>query len=261
MGPYPEIELMQEHGVLEILLNRPDSLNALTEGLLDSLGLIFDQAKADGSVRAVILGGRGRGFCSGQDLKSLHEGPGRDVGRHVDQYYNPLIKKIYHLPKPTVAMVGGVAAGAGMSLAMACDFRVASYAARFVQAFVRIGLVPDSGSSFFLPRLLGMARALELAMLGDVISGEEAYANGLVTKLVDTDRLREETWELARRLADGPPVALEMIKQAIHEGTIRSLDDTLTLESDLQSRAAQTEDHQIGLRAFLNKQPARFIGW
>lgn len=258
---YGSVEYTLDNGVATIALNQPDTLNALTDEMLGELNDAIKHVERGSDARVLVLTGRGRGFCSGQNLKAFGEIPGeRDIAAHLDHFYHPLIRRLSQLEKPTIAMVNGVAAGAGMSLALACDLRVAAEAARFSQAFVRIGLVPDSGSSYFLPRLIGAARALEMAMTGMMVDGQTALRWGLVNRLVAGERLEDETYALARQLADGPPLAMGMIKREMAYGGSHSLDDALEREKDFQVRASQTEDHQSSVKAFLTKQTPTFRG-
>ncbi|MCY0878162.1 MAG: enoyl-CoA hydratase-related protein [Firmicutes bacterium] len=258
---YESIEYAVANRIATITLNRPDTLNALTEGMLKELSDAVKQAERDQSVRVLILTGRGRGFCSGQDLKALGDHPTPEaIGQHLARRYHPLIARLATLEKPTIAMVNGVAAGAGMSLALACDLRVAAVEARFTQAFVRVGLVPDSGSSYFLPRLVGYARALEMAMTGMTVESETALAWGLVNRVVPAERLAEETYKLAEALAAGPPLALGMIKREIAYGASHALVEALEREKDFQMTAAATQDHREAVAAFLAKRPAVFEG-
>ena len=263
-GPYmasQAVELVVEENVATIALNNPETLNALTDQMLGELLSAVKQADKNPSVRVVVLTGRGRGFCSGQNLKAFEEGPEeRDIGQHLDNYYHPLIKRVATLEKPTIAMVNGVAAGAGMSLALACDYRIAAEGVRFSQAFVRIGLVPDSGSSYFLTRLIGYARALEMATTGMMVDDKTALAWGLVNRLVPAERLADETYGLAKSLASGPPLALGMIKREMAFGLAHNLAETLEREKDFQIRAAQTEDHREAVKSFFAKKPPVFQG-
>lgn len=256
---YQSLDYVVENRVATIALNRPQTLNALTDELLLELTDAVKQAEKSSEVRAVVLTGRGRGFCSGQDLKSFGDGE-RDIAGHLDRYYHPLIRRLANLEKPTIAMVNGVAAGAGMSLAVVCDLRVAAEGARFSQAFVRIGLVPDSGSSYFLPRLIGPSRALEMAMTGMMVDDRTALEWGLINRLVPAEALERETYQLAEQLAAGPPLALGMIKREIAYGAEHTLNDTLEREKDFQVRAARTEDHLGAVEAFFAKKPPVFEG-
>ncbi len=258
---YEALKVTMADRVMTIAINRPDKLNALNNQALTELMGALKSAEQDEECRVVVLTGVGRGFCAGQDLKEhQQDGGAGHIGEHVARYYNPLALKLYHFPKPTIAMVNGVAAGAGMSLALAADFRIASTTARFSQAFVKIGLVPDSGSSYLLPRLIGQARALEMAMLGDVLDAETAYQWGLLHRLVDPTELQAVTDALARRLADGPPIALAMIKRSLHRGIEHSFEESLESERGFQSAAARTEDHHEGIEAFISKRAPEFRG-
>ncbi len=256
---YQSLQYTVEEQVATLTFDRPQTLNALTDELLAELGDALKQAERDRDVRVVILTGRGRGFCSGQDLKSFGEGD-RDIADHLDRYYHPLIRRLANLEKPTIAMINGVAAGAGMSLAVACDIRIAAEGARFSQAFVRIGLVPDSGSSYFLPRLIGYSRALEMAMTGMMIDHQTALEWRLVNRVVPQEDLERETYDLARQLASGPPLALGMIKRQMAYGASHNLNDSLEREKDFQVQAAQTEDHRNAVEAFFAKKPPTFEG-
>ncbi len=256
---YQQLDYVVQDGVATVALNRPDTLNALTDTMLQELDHAVREIQKNRAIRVMVLTGKGRGFCSGQDLKSFQEGE-RDIGSHLDRYYHPLILRLAALEKPTIAMVNGVAAGAGMSLALACDLRIAAQGARFSQAFVRIGLVPDSGSSYFLTRLIGPARALEMALTGMMVDDQTALHWGLINRLVPVDRLAEETYDVARSLAEGPPLALGMIKREMAFGAAHSLPEALEREKDFQIRAAQTEDHRAAVQAFFSKQKPVFEG-
>ncbi|MCL5116653.1 MAG: enoyl-CoA hydratase-related protein [Firmicutes bacterium] len=261
MDSYQWLELEVAERVATIALNRPETLNALTDGLLKELTDAVKSVEKNPEVRVLVLTGRGRGFCSGQDLKSFQDSAGeRDIGAHLDQFYHPLIRKLATLEKPTIAMINGVVAGAGMSLALACDLRVAAEGARFSQAFVRIGLVPDSGSTYFLPRLIGYSRALEMAMTGMMVDDQTALNWGLINRLVPKEQLEQETYSLARSLASGPPLALGMIKRGIAWGASHDLNDAMEREKDFQIEAARTEDHAEAVKAFFTKQVPQFRG-
>lgn len=258
---YQYIGWEEMNGVARITLRRPESLNAFTSAMLQELRQALDNATRSKAVRVVVITGAGRGFASGQDLKE-HQEVERPMGlgEHLRQYYHPVMERLYGLEKPTIAQVNGVAAGAGMSLALACDFRIASDTARFVQAFVKIGLVPDSGSTFLLPRLVGLSRAMELAMLGDVIDASTALRYGLVNQVVPLDQLSAVTDTLATRLASGPPQALALIKRGLHRGALHSFEESLEYESWLQETASKTQDYQEGVLAFMEKRSPAFTG-
>ncbi len=247
--------------VMDIQLNRPERLNAFNDAMLEELANALDDAHQNEAVRVITVSGSGRAFCAGQDLKDVWA-RGRDVniGEHLSHYYHPVILALQAIPKPTIAKIQGVAAGAGMSLALACDMRIGSENARFSQAFVKIGLVPDSGSTYWLPRLVGRAKAMEMALLGDMISAEEAYRLGLLNHVVAADALEQFTRTLTHRLAQMPPLALGMIKQALHASEHHTLSEQLDLEQQLQHAAAATEDHHVGVQAFLQKTTPEFKG-
>jgi len=248
-------------GVAEITLNRPDKLNAFTpEQHLELRAALDLAADPSSGVRAVLLTGAGRGFCAGQDLGQRRGGEMPDLGDSLDRFYNPLIRALRSLEMPVVAAVNGPAAGAGMSLALACDIVLAARSASFLQAFARLGLVPDAGSTFFLPRLAGDARARALAMLAEKITAEQAADWGLIWRVVDDDRLMSEARALARHLAVQPTRGLALMKRAFNESADNGLDRQLDLERDLQRVAGRSADYREGVAAFLEKRPARFVG-
>lgn len=252
--------LLVEHraGVRVLTLNRPDRINALTAALHAALAQAFAEAGTDAECRAVLLHGAGRGFCSGQDLTEA--APGMDLGAALDQRFNPLVRQMRALPKPIVCAVHGMAAGAGASLALSCDLVLAGESAQFLQAFVRIGLLPDAGSTWFLPRLAGSARAMGMAMLGQPVSAAQAERWGLIWRAVPDADLLPEAERLAVGLAAQPTQALALMKQALNASGGNSLDQQLDLERDLQRTAGGTPDFQEGVAAFLAKRPARFTG-
>lgn len=251
-------------GIGTITLNRPDRLNAIDDALSQELRAALGEASADFAVRCVLITGAGRAFCAGADLAAVQDafvsGATLRVGEIIRSRYNPMIVPIVRMEKPVVAAVNGAAAGAGASIAFACDFRIASETARFIQAFVKIGLIPDSGGCYFLPRLLGVAKALELAMLGDAVDAPEALRLGLVTKVVPPDKLAEEARAFAERLAQGPTRALGLAKRAIAFGATSDLESTLEYEADLQDQLGLSEDAMEGVRAFLEKREPAFKG-
>ena len=264
------LDVGRDGGVLTLTMNRPDVLNSLDDELLSALLAAFSAAASDSAVRCVVLTGAGRGFCAGADLSQVSgldpasvDGDGTGVGAalraHLQEHYRPLISVIRSLDKPVVAAVNGVAAGAGMSLALACDLRVAAESASFLQAFVRIGLVPDAGSTYFMPRLVGMGKAMELAMLGDRISAADALAVGLVNAVVPDAELPSAAGALAARLATGPR-SLGLIKRALYASLDSDLPAQLAVEEDLQAQAGDTADFTEGVTAFLSKRPPHFKG-
>jgi 2-(1,2-epoxy-1,2-dihydrophenyl)acetyl-CoA isomerase len=255
----PVLLTSREAGVLTLTLNRPEVLNGLTADVLDAIAEGCRAAATDDAVRVVVITGAGRGFCSGQDLRDGLENGDADVRRHLRDHYVPMVHAIRELEKPVIASVNGVAAGAGMSLALACDFRIAAESATFIQAFVRIGLVPDAGSSYFLPRLVGMAKALEMTMLGETVDSAEAQRIGLVNKVVGDDDLARATAEFAARLARGPRSA-GLIKQLITASLDNDLDTQLEREEEAQAEAANSADFAEGVAAFVGKRPAQFTG-
>jgi 2-(1,2-epoxy-1,2-dihydrophenyl)acetyl-CoA isomerase len=250
-------------GYVTITLNRPDRLNAFTEDMHRELAAALAGIAKAGAARALLLTGAGRGFCAGQDLSDRRTVSGdqaRDLGDTLDRLYNPLIRSLRALPIPVVAAVNGVAAGAGANLALACDIVLAARSASFVQAFCRIGLVPDSGGTFILPRLVGQARALALALTGEALPAERAAEIGLIWKALDDDRLMTEAHALARHLATQPTKGLALTKQAIDASWQNDLDGQLDLERDLQRVAGRSEDYREGVAAFLEKRKPSFKG-
>ena len=254
----PEVETAREGAVLTITLNRPEVLNALNIAVHAGLAAALAEA-ADPEVRAVVVTGAGRGFCVGQDLTEFRGAAG-DIGGHLERTYHPNIRAIRALEKPVIAAVNGPAAGAGLSLACACDLRIAADSASFIPAFVGIGLVPDSGGSFFIARLLGVARAFEWMTRNGRLSAEEARAWGLVSDVVPADSLASAAAELAATYAAAPTRAIGMTKQLFDNAGTATLEEQLALEAKLQAAATQTEDFGEGVAAFLEKRPPSFGG-
>ncbi len=249
--------------VLTITLNRPDKLNALTPTLLRELKVAMEQAGADSQVRVVVVTGAGRGFCSGADLMtaSQYMAEGKlSFSQMLTSTYNPLILTMQSLTKPVIAVINGVAAGAGMSLALACDYRLAAESASFIQAFVKIGLVPDSGSTWMLPRLIGMTRAMDMMLTGRKVSAQEALDWGMVNRVVADGQLSETAHQIASDFAAMPTRTLGLIKQAAVFAATSTLEEALFKEAELQDVAGATADHQEGVMAFLEKRPAQFRG-
>lgn len=250
-------------GVTRVTLNRPDRLNSFTVEMHEALRTAFSDIESDVACRAVVLTGAGRGFCAGQDLAARKMTPGSpppDLGASLEQNYNPLIRRMRALPKPIITAVNGVAAGAGANLALNGDIVVAARSARFIQSFTKLGLVPDAGGTWLLPRLMGEARAKAAVMLGDAISAEQAESWGLIWKVIDDDRLADEAMALANRLAVGPTLGYAAQKLAIQSAATNSYDRQLDLERDLQRDLGHTPDYQEGVAAFLDKRAPRFTG-
>jgi 2-(1,2-epoxy-1,2-dihydrophenyl)acetyl-CoA isomerase len=257
--------LIENDGPVRTLrLNRPDVLNAFNTELLKALGKAVRDAEKDKSVRCVIITGAGRGFSAGQDLADVahrYDSPDPiELGAHLRDHYNPMIAKIRTMEKPVIAAVNGVAAGAGCSLALACDFRIAAASASFIQAFINVGLVPDSGSTFMLPRLVGLSRALEIACTGRKIKADEALHIGLVNQVVPDDQLANTVRDFAAKLSALPPRGLALTKRAINRAWTNDLDAQLDYEAMLQTTAGQTKDHREGVAAFLEKRTPKFTG-
>jgi 2-(1,2-epoxy-1,2-dihydrophenyl)acetyl-CoA isomerase len=247
-------------GILTLTLNRPEVLNAFNEEMNLALRQAIGKAESDDSVRCLVITGAGKAFSSGQDLRSRVPGEKRFLGDSLRRLYNPVILKMRSMEKPVVAAVNGVAAGAGCNLALACDMRIASDQASFLEAFVRVGLAPDSGGSFFLPRLVGMGRAFEMMLTGDPVAADEALRIGLVNRLVPHDRLMEETWSLCERLCRGPLKGIGLIKRALNKGLAQDLESQLEYEAHLQQIAGNTEDYNEALKAFAEKRKPEFKG-
>ena len=245
-----------------ITLNRPDRLNSFNEAMHRALAQALDDAGRDDGCRAVLLTGAGRGFCAGQDLSDVAAGDGGppDLGVTIENFYNPLVRRIRALNKPVICAVNGTAAGAGANLAFACDIVLAARSAKFIQSFAKIGLVPDSGGTWFLPRLIGEARAKGLAMLAEPITAETAASWGLIWRMVDDDKLMSDAEAITAHLASQPTQGLAMIKQAFQQSATNTLDAQLNLERDLQRRAGRTPDYAEGVDAFIAKRAPKFTG-
>lgn len=250
---------VKKDGVAWLTLSRPDSLNSFTGEMLSEMAAVFHQAQQDEKVRVVVITGSGRAFCAGQDLRANPDAI-NDLKTWLKTTYRPALMALQDLAKPTVAMVNGVAAGAGFSLALACDLRVASARARFVPAFGKIALVPDSGMSLNLPRLIGYGRALELLTLSRDLTGEEAFAWGLVNRVCPPDELLDKTNELAGQLAHVAPLAFAHTKDLLQRAPLLTLNEALGLEEAAQGRAGSSEDFKEGLAAFEEKRSPRFSG-
>ncbi len=252
-----------ENSILTITLNRPEKLNAMTPTLLRELREAIEKANADSQVRVVIITGAGRSFCAGADLGAASEliaRGGFSYEENLNATYNPLILTMQHLAKPIIAAVNGVAAGAGMSLALACDIRIVAESASFTQAFVKIGLVPDSGSTWLLPRLVGMTKALELMLTGQKISSREALDMGMVNQVVADADFITTVNQMAQQFANAPTKTIGLIKQAVQFASTSTLEAALQKEAVLQGEAGISADHLEGVAAFLEKRPAVFKG-
>ena len=252
----------QRTGYRVITFNRPDKLNAFNEAMHLALRKAIDDAAADESCRALLITGAGRGFCTGQDLSDRLAKPGETVvlGGALDAHYNPLVRKLRSLPFPVIAAVNGVAAGAGCNIALACDIVIASLKASFIQSFARVGLVPDSGGTWFLPRLVGDARARGLALLAQELPAEKAASWGLIWRAVDDEILMHEAARICEHFAMAPTQGLALIKQALNASATNTLDAQLDLERDFQRAASLTPDYAEGVRAFMEKRKANFTG-
>ncbi|GAA4008119.1 2-(1,2-epoxy-1,2-dihydrophenyl)acetyl-CoA isomerase PaaG [Sphingomonas humi] len=256
----PTILLAEQGGIARITLNRPDRLNSFTAAMHEELRAALD--KVAGTARVIVLTGAGRGFCAGQDLNDRAVSPGEavDLGETVEQSWNPLIRRLASLPQPVIARVNGVAAGAGANIALACDLVIAGRSAKFIQSFANLGLIPDSGGSWHLPRLVGQARALGLALTAEPLPADKAAEWGLIWKCVDDEALDGEVDALAARLAGLPPLGLAAIKQIVRTTGERTLDQELDLQRDEMRRLGFTEDYREGVAAFLEKRPATYHG-
>jgi len=253
-----EVETTRDGAVLTITLNRPDVLNAFNQAMHDGLRAALKDAR-DPEVRAVVVTGAGRGFCVGQDLTEFRQLDG-DIADRLRQGYHPTIQAVRELEKPVIAAINGPAAGAGLSFASACDIRIAADSATFIPAFINIGLVPDSGGTFFIARLLGSARAFEWMTSGRRLSAAEAQAWGLLSEVVEAETLGRRAAELAASLAAMPTRAIGMTKRLFHAASSNTLDEQLELEAQLQSAATRSEDFREGVAAFLEKRDPRFVG-
>jgi 2-(1,2-epoxy-1,2-dihydrophenyl)acetyl-CoA isomerase len=256
---HPEIT-----GLLTITLNRPESYNAINQQISQELIDALKQAAKDPAVRVVVLTGAGKAFCSGQDLKEVREntasGAKRSLADSLHTRYNPIIRAMRSMPKPIIGQINGVAAGAGASLALACDMIIAADHATFIEIFINIGLVPDSGSSYFLPRIIGQARAFELCTLGSKVSAAEALTMGLINRCVPADKLEETTLAMATQYAQSPTMAIGLIKRMLNKAATNDLDQQLDYEAYCQEIAGRSEDYAEGVVSFIEKRKPVFKG-
>lgn len=260
---YQNIIAEEKNGVGYLTFNRPKALNSFNVDMHREVAEVLNLWTKNPDVRCVVISGEGRGFCAGQDLGDRVVDPNAeapDLGYSIETYYNPLIKTIVNMPKPVICAVNGVAAGAGANIALACDLVIAAKSANFVQAFCRLGLVPDSAGTWFLPRAVGHARAMGLTLLGDKLPAETAKEWGVIWDVVEDAELKAKVTELAERLAKQPTFGLSLIKKAIHQSSNNTFDEQMLLERDLQRIAGRSEDYREGVQAFMNKREPNFKG-
>ncbi|PCJ82339.1 MAG: 2-(1,2-epoxy-1,2-dihydrophenyl)acetyl-CoA isomerase [Bacteroidetes bacterium] len=254
------IKVENKGGVRFIILNRPHAFNSFDREMGKSFQKELDLAAEDDSVRCLVITGEGRAFCAGQDLKEVTAPDAPDFKIIVEETYNASIRRIFNMRKPIIAAVNGVAAGAGANIAIACDLTIARKSASFIQAFSKIGLIPDSGGTWWLPRLVGMQRAKALAFFGNKLSADDAVDMGLIFKSVEDDAFDDEIISIATKVAEMPTYALGLTKAAFHKGMDLSLEEHLTVELDYQFRAAASLDYAEGVSSFLEKRSPKFIG-
>src|SRR5476649_1898817 len=260
---YQNILFSIDQGIATLTLNRPDKLNSFTQAMHEEVRDAIAKVNADKSVRVFVLTGAGRGFCAGQDLSDRAVAPGSkgvDLGESVEKNYAPLVLSLKALAMPVICAVNGVAAGAGANLALACDIVIAGKSASFVEVFCKLGLIPDTGGTFFLPRLIGSARAMGMAMLGEKISAEKAENWGLIWKCVPDEDLALETQRMAQHFAQAPTKGLAFTKQALHASGANTLQQQLTLECGMMSELGRSDDYREGVAAFMGQRPPVFTG-
>lgn len=260
---FETLQLTIEDGVALLALNRPDRLNSFNAEMHEEMRQAMKAIKKDESVRCLVLTGEGRGFCAGQDLNDRNVAADTampDLGISVEKNYNPLIRNLHDLPMPVICAVNGVAAGAGANIALACDIVVAARSASFIQGFSKIGLIPDSGGTWTLPRLVGTARAKALMLLSEKVSAEQAEAWGMIWKCVDDDTLMDEVIAMAKSLAKQPTRGFDLTLRAVNAANTNTLDEQLDLERDLQRLAGRTDDYREGVAAFMEKRAPNFTG-
>lgn len=252
-----------QNGVMTLTLNRPERLNSFNDEMHRELAQVLTQAERDDTIRCLLITGAGRAFCAGQDLNDRNVDPtgeAPDLGASVENFYNPLVKRLAALPKPVIAAVNGVAAGAGATLALGCDIVIAARSVNFIMSFSKLGLVPDCGGTWTLPRLAGRARAMGLALMGDKLSAEQAHQWGMIWQVVDDEALTDTARQLATHFASQPTFGLGLVKKALLASETNTLDQQLELERDYQRLAGRSEDYREGVSAFLAKRPPAFKG-
>lgn len=260
---YETIEFSISEGVAVLKLNRPESLNSFNTQMHSEVRSALKEIKKDKNVRCLLLTGNGRGFCAGQDLSDRNVAPGAEapnLGESIEKNYSPMLRTIRALEMPVICAVNGVAAGAGANIAFACDIVLAAKSASFIQAFCKIGLLPDCGGTWSLPRLVGPARAMALSMLGDKLPAEQAADWGMIWKAVDDESLQDEAMKMAQHFATQPTKGLALIKRAIQASATNTFDEQLDLERDLQTLAGRTDDYREGVAAFMEKRQPQFKG-
>lgn len=255
-----EILVKNNNGVRTLTLNRPQVFNSFNQAMAFALHKELDEAEKDVTVRAIVLTGEGKAFCAGQDLAEVMDPEGPELPAIVGEHYNPIIERIRNIEKPIIGAINGVAAGAGANIALACDITIAKKSAAFIQAFSKIGLVPDSGGTFFLPRIIGMQKAAALMMTGDKVSADEAVALNMIYKAVEDDQFEPEVTAFAEKLAAMPTKGLGLTKRALNASLTNNLTQQLAVEGELQTIAGQTYDFNEGVNAFLEKRAPVFKG-
>lgn len=255
-----ELIITQNNGVCELKLNRPDVFNSFNKAMAMALQTALDDCEKNPEVRAIVISGEGKAFCAGQDLAEATDPNGPELKSIVKDHYNPIIRRIREIEKPIIAAVNGVAAGAGANIALACDITFAKESASFIQAFSKIGLIPDSGGTFFLPRIVGMQKAMALMMTGDKVGAKEAESMNMIYKSVPDDAFEETVNQFAAKLAQMPTRGLGLTKKAVNQSLANTLDEQLNVEEQLQTEAGQTHDFNEGVAAFLEKRKPDFIG-
>jgi 2-(1,2-epoxy-1,2-dihydrophenyl)acetyl-CoA isomerase len=249
-----------KNNIAFIALNRPEKFNSFNREMALQLQEVLDQCAEDDTVRAIAITGNGKAFCAGQDITELVGDDAIGIDKILSEHYNPIVRRIRTLHKPVIAAVNGVAAGAGANIALACDIVVAAASASFIQAFSKIGLIPDSGGTFTLPRLIGFQKASAIMMLGDKISATEAERMGMIYKVFPDESFSEESYKIVVTIAQMPTAALALTKQALNQSISNNLEEQLSLEDELQRKAAASNDYHEGINAFLEKRPAIFTG-